>query len=97
MSQSKDSNGDYFVQYILNQPPAKVDPTVWSVAVTDYFERHGVPMANVTAHTTASKVDFAEIRRIYNRLLDDGKQRRSINSTPVPGVLKVNALKKEES
>jgi hypothetical protein len=82
MTKAKDANGNYFVTYVLEQAPKGVDTTVWNVAVTDYLKRNGVELENVTPNTTMANTDWPEIRRIYNRLVGEGKQRRSENSSP---------------
>lgn len=79
---SKDSNGHYYAQYVINTPPKGTDATLWSVAMSEYLERNGIE--HVTANTTVANVDFPEVRRLYNRILDEGKQRRTNDSTPPP-------------
>lgn len=79
-SQPKDEHGHYFVNYVLTTPPKGTDPDIWNVAVADYLQRNGVDLSSVTPSTTMANTDWPEIRRIYNRLIGEGKQRRSVNS-----------------
>lgn len=84
---SRDENGNYFVHYILQKPPAGKDQTVWGVAVREYLSRQGVH--ETTDSTVVRNFDFPEAVRIYNRLLGEGKQRRNEDSTPSPGPFSV--------
>jgi len=79
---SKDAAGNYFAEYVLNHSPTGTEPVLWSEAVTEYLRRAGI--AEVTPSTTLANVDWPEIRRLHNRLLGDGKQRRNVDSTPAP-------------
>lgn len=88
--ESKDSAGRYYVAYVVAHPPRGVDGIVWSVAVEDYLRRNGVDAAQTTAQTTVANVDWSELRRTYNRLLGEGKQRRNADSAAAPGRLSLS-------
>lgn len=92
----KAENGDYFAQYLLSVPPSGADAVLWKVAVSDYLIRQGVSPENVTPATTVQNTDFAEIRRIYNRLTGNGKRRRTKGSAPKPGPFRVFHTKEEK-
>ncbi len=89
--QSKDVNGNYFVDYVRSVPPKGTDSVVWGVAVTEYLTRAGV--THVTPHTTMANVDWPEIRRLHNRLLGEGKQRRNAESHVASSILNVTESK----
>ena len=78
----QDEKGNYYIVYVIENPPKAVDRNVWGAAVQDYLGQHGV--SDVTAHTVMANPDWAEIRRTYNRLIGEGKQRRSVNSHEAP-------------
>jgi hypothetical protein len=82
--EAKDADGNYYVAYVLGHNPAGTDRTVWGVAVEEYLRRAGV--TETTASTVMANADWPEIRRLYNRLLADGKQRRTADSTPAPSL-----------
>jgi len=78
----KNESGHYFAQYVLEHGPKGTDPNIWTASVTEYLQRHGI--TQTTPSTTLANVDWPEIRRIHNRLLGEGKQRRTADSTPAP-------------
>ena len=78
----KDAAGNYFAEYVLNHSPAGTDPVLWSEAVREQIRRAGV--TDITPYTTLANTDWPEIRRIHNRLLGEGKQRRNADSHPAP-------------
>jgi uncharacterized lipoprotein len=83
---SKDKDGNYFVTYVLSHPPKTLDETIWSEAVGDYLKRNGFDIQSVTPSTVCANTDWAEIRRIYNRIVGEGKQRRTVDSHPATQV-----------
>ena len=80
--QAKDANGNYFVDYVLNHSPTGTDPVIWGESVREYLARSGV--TETTPSATMANVDWPELRRLHNRLLGEGKQRRNAESRPAP-------------
>lgn len=91
--QPKNERGNYYVMYVLGHGPKGTDSNVWSAAVTEYLRRHDIDAENCTPQTTMANVDWPEIRRLYNRLVGEGKQRRTADSTAAPA----DSVKVEES
>lgn len=81
---SRDDKGNYYIQYVLKTPPSGCDLNVWTATVTEYLQRQGVEVEQTTPATTMVNTDWPELRRLYNRLLGEGKQRRNAESHAAP-------------
>lgn len=72
----KDRNGDYYLEYILENPPAKADKIIWKEAVKEQLRRMGVSDEEFHKVKTVKNMPWRDLRRLYNRLVGEGKQRK---------------------
>ena len=82
--QKKDSQGNYYLAYVLDNPPVNTVKDVWQEAVKEYLRRQGIKDKDIPSVKKLMNVDWSELRRLYNRLAGQGKQRRDSKSRPAP-------------
>lgn len=76
----KDRNGDYYLEYILETPPSGADKTIWKEAVKEQLRRMGISDEEFHKVKTVKNMPWRDLRRLYNRLVGQGKQRKDKNS-----------------